>query len=333
MTAFPEAASARDRFVLDRRRSRTRPDPWAMPRTSVEHERAADGTVVAVLTIFLVGKECAWRCTMCDLWQHTLEGDTPRGAIPWQVGAAWALRPAGCTTVKLYNAGSFFDPHAIPDDDYGPIADALAGASHVIVESHPSLIGPRTIRLRDVLQPGTVGSGPVALEVAMGLETCHPEALARLNKRMTAADVARAAERLRHDGIASRVFLLISPPFVPIGEQDEWLLRSVDAARAAGATAVSLIPTRGGNGALEALTDDGAFIEPSFADIERSLELALDRVAGSGMRVFADVWDLPRFVRCPSCAGDRGARLQAMNRTQRRAPSVACGDCGGDRRP
>jgi radical SAM enzyme (TIGR01210 family) len=301
-----------------------------MPRTTVEHERAADGTVAAVLTIFLVGKECAWRCTMCDLWQHTLEGDTPPGAIPWQVGVAWAQRPAGCTTVKLYNAGSFFDPHAIPDDDYGPIAGALGGVRHVVVESHPSLIGPRTIALRDRLQSAG-GSGRVTLEVAMGLETCHPEALARLNKRMTTADVARAAERLRHDGIASRVFLLIGPPFVPTGEQDEWLLRSVDAARAAGATAVSLIPTRVGNGALEALTDD-AFTEPSVADIERSLELALDRVAGSGMRVFADVWDLPRFMRCPTCAHAREARLESMNRTQRRAPAVVCGDCGGDRR-
>ena len=49
--------------------------------------------------------------------------------------------------MKLYNAGSFFDPRAVPEADYDDVAAALAGLSRVIVESHPALVGPRVDRL------------------------------------------------------------------------------------------------------------------------------------------------------------------------------------------
>ena len=43
-----------------------------------------------------------------------------------------------------------------------------------------------------------------------------------------------------------RVFLLISPPFVPLVDQDDSLLASIDVAFSCGASVVSLIPTRPG---------------------------------------------------------------------------------------
>ncbi len=45
--------------------------------------------------------------------------------------------------MKLYNAGSFFDPRAVPESDYDDIAAQLVGLERVIVESHPALIGAR----------------------------------------------------------------------------------------------------------------------------------------------------------------------------------------------
>ena len=98
----------------------------------------------------------------------------------------------------------------------------------------------------------------------MGLETAHPDALERLHKRMTVDGFRLAADELRALGVALRVFLLVSPPFVPHAEQDDWLLRSIDVALAAGASAISLIPTRTGNGALEALADQG-LVSPADA--------------------------------------------------------------------
>ena len=93
---------------------------------------------------------------------------------------------------------------------------------------------------------------------------------------------------------------------MPSGEQDEWLLRSVDAAFACGASVVSLVPTRPGNGAMEALADGRTFRAPDLDDIERSFALALDHARGRG-RVFVDLWDLERFADLPRPASRRGA--------------------------
>jgi hypothetical protein len=295
----------------------------------VEDERTADGRSTRVATVLLTGRECPWRCTMCDLWRYTTASDTPSGAIAGQVAAARAALSAErppVTGMKLYNAGSFFDPRAVPEGDYDAVAAALAGLSYVIVESHPALVGARVDRLLAALERHRTGERPTTLEVAMGLETAHPEALDRLNKRFTLERFADAAETLADRGVALRVFLLISPPFVPSADQDAWLLRSVDAAFACGASVISLVPTRPGNGAVESLIPIGLFREPGMEDIERSAALALTHARGRG-RVLVDVWDLERFARCPHCYAARRVRLEAMNLHQRVLPQLVCVAC------
>jgi len=145
---------------------------------------------------------------------------------------------------------------------------------------------------------------------------------------MTVEGFESAADRLRSLGAALRVFLLVSPPFVPKPERDEWLLRSIDVAVVAGASAISLIPTRTGNGALEALADEGWFAPPRLSDLERSLDLAQTHAAGRGTRVFADLWDLDRFSDCTHCLDARRVRLRAVNLEQRVIPHVRCRHCG-----
>jgi hypothetical protein len=328
MSAYPAGAAARNRFILDRRPRRIAHDPWKAQGVLVEPERDALGAVVAVATIFLTGRECPWRCAMCDLWRYTIEHDTPGGALPAQISAARrdiAHSHGLVDRIKLYNAGSFFDPRAVPESDYEPIAEALVGCPHVIVESHPSLVGERVLRLVDALHRRTPDA---ALEVAMGLETAHPEALERLNKRMTVGDFERAAARLRSWGVAVRAFLLVSPPFVPRDAQDEWLLRSIDVAFRAGASVVSLIPTRAGNGTLDAL-DPSSFVPPRLADLERSVDAGLGRVPAGGARLFADIWDLARFSDCDACFDARRDRLRAMNHGQCLLAAISCGACAG----
>jgi radical SAM enzyme (TIGR01210 family) len=263
---------------------------------------------------------------MCDLWRYTTVADTPAGAIAAQVASArsaLADEPVPIRGMKLYNAGSFFDARAVPDGDYDGVAAALEGLSDVIVESHPALVGPRVDRLLSALdRHRPPGRAPAQLEVALGLETAHPAALDRLNKRFSLEEFAHAADGLRKRSVRLRVFLLISPPFVPHYEQDEWLLRSVDAAFSFGASVVSLVPTRPGNGALDALAD-ADFRPPGLEDIERSIALALAEARGRG-RVFVDLWDLGQFARCSQCVAARRERLQAMNLEQTVLAPVEC---------
>ncbi len=330
MRVYPAGAIARDRFVRDRRGQRTRHDAWRHQGVLVEDERTAGGSIASVATVFLTGRECPWRCVMCDLWQYTIAADTPRGAIPAQIAAArdeLRGRSTAVTHIKLYNASSFFDPRAVPEEDYDGVAAQLAGLAHVVVESHPALVGSRVDRFLDALDRHRTGTAALQLEVAMGLETVHPEALERLNKRMTVDAYAVAAERLRARGVSLRAFLLISPPFVPPAEQNDWLFRSIDVAFSCGASVVSLIPTRAGNGALDTLASARAFRAPRLEDIERSIESALDVRPDRG-RILVDLWDLQRFSGCGRCFEVRRARLHAINLEQRLSPRRSCTACG-----
>jgi len=292
-------------------------DPFRPQGFFLEEERSASGELVKSACILLTNKECPWRCLMCDLWRHTLDFTVPPGAIPAQVEYALS-RLGGCPAqVKLYNSGSFFDRAAIPPGDYPAIAAAVSKAGNVIVESHPRLIGERVLRFRDRLRG--------CLEVALGLETVHPEVLPRLNKRFDLRDFSAAASFLRNAGIAVRAFVLVKPPFLEEDEAVEWAVKSAEFAFDCGAGVVSLIPTRAGNGALDRLRETKDFAPPTLLTLERSLEGALRLSRG---RVFADTWDLDKFSQCPECLPARRLRLERINREQRPVPPVRCAACG-----
>jgi radical SAM enzyme (TIGR01210 family) len=329
LTVYPAGGPARDRFVLERREQRPQHDPWRYQGLILEEERTAAGHVSPMAVVLLTGRECPWRCVMCDLWQHTISADTPAGAIPAQIAAArrdWSDHRV-ITQVKLYNAGSFFDPRAVPEGDYDDVASSLSGLARVIVESHPALVGTRVDRFVSALDRRCHSTTPIQLEVAMGLETAHPVALERLNKRMTVTDFDRAAKELLARGVAVRAFALIDPPFVPEAEQEEWLLRSISTARSAGADAISLVPTRSGNGAMDTLAAEGQFQSPRLATIERRFDAALAAECGRG-RTFVDLWNLEQFARCSDCFEARRVRLHAMNLRQTLLPPVECSRCG-----
>jgi len=285
--------------------SADRPYAWL-----VEQEPTADGRLVDVATLFLTNRECPFRCLMCDLWKNTLETPVDSGQIPTQI--RWALAQlASAQHLKLYNSGNFFDPLAIPPKDYEEIARLAAPFERVIVECHPRLIGSRCWEFRRLL------SGD--LEVALGLETVHPEVLPRLNKQMTLDDFARAVQALHAKRVAVRAFILVRPPFLTDAEGLEWAKRSLDYAFALGVECCSLIPTRAGNGALEELARQGLFAPPTLDSLESALEYGLARRAG---RVLLDLWDMDKISPDAPNRVARQARLARMNLSQRLEPPV-----------
>lgn len=314
---YPESASAHDKWILAQRSGRAALNPREPYGFFAEDERTADGVVVPVNTILLTNRECPYRCVMCDLWRNTMTGSVPVGAIPEQIDFAFGRLPRA-RVAKLYNSGSFFDSKAIPAEDYEAIAARLREYDRVIVECHPALVGERVLQFRDLL----VGK----LEVAMGLETAHEGVLGKLNKRMTLGQFAAAADFLQRNEIAMRAFILVQPPFMPPEESLHWAQRSVEFAFDGGATAVTLIPTRGGNGAMEALAAIGEFAPPTLSTLEAAFENGLKMKRG---RVFADLWDARPGGECSGCFNARLVRLRAMNLTQEIAAPVRCERCGG----
>jgi len=209
----------------------------------------------------------------------------------------------------------------VPAADDAAIAALVAPFRRVVVECHPRRVGARALAFARRL--------PGRLEVAMGLETVHPEALVRLRKGMTLADYDRATVTLASAGIDHRAFVLVGTPFVAKEERVEWTLRSIDRAIAGGARVVSLLPLRRGGEALEPLFASGELAPPTLAEVEACLE---PRLSVRAAVVQVDPWDLALLGRCAECAPARRARLARLSRfppTAEGEAPVACASCGG----
>ncbi|HEX3127861.1 MAG TPA: radical SAM protein, partial [Thermoanaerobaculia bacterium] len=59
---YPERAADRDAWILARRSARAALDPRRPYAYLVEDERAENGEVVPVATLFLTNRECPWHC-------------------------------------------------------------------------------------------------------------------------------------------------------------------------------------------------------------------------------------------------------------------------------
>lgn len=293
----------------------------------MEPEPDGTGRLARVLTVLLTNRECPWRCVFCDLWRHTVTSPVEAGTIPSQIDQALGdpgVRADPADVLKLYNAGSYFDAGAIPPADDGAVAERARGFRRLVVESHPALVGDRCWRLRDRLAGGGHGSR-TELEVAMGLESVDPVVLERLNKGVRLDEFDRVAGLLWREGVGLRVFVLVGPPFEAAEEAVTGAVRAARHARDLGARVVSLIPVRGGNGALEALEAQGHFRRHRMGVLERAHEEAL----GLGGSIYlADTWELQGFADCGVCFGWRRDRLERMNRLQRVEGAESCAACG-----
>lgn len=302
-----------DNAILSARPPKNAVDPSRPYAFLVEKECQANGDVDDVAVLFLTNRECPYRCLMCDLWKNTTDATVPVGAIPEQIDYALHRLPLA-SHIKLYNSGNFFDPLAIPPDDYEAIAERVKDFKTVIVENHPRMSGKRVRVFFDILRSMNPA---VTLEVAMGLETIHPAALTLLNKRMTTEHYRQACDSLLALGAALRAFVLLRPPSLDEDEGREWALRSIEFAFDCGVATVSVIPTRGGNGVMEQLQQDGLFASPRLASLESVMESALALQRG---RVFVDLWDAERWSIGEANGSLRIERLHQMNLLQRVIP-------------
>ena len=317
--------------ILDARGPKNRVDPQRPYACLVEQERAADGRIRNVGTVFLTNRECPFRCLMCDLWKNTTDvsitADQLESQIDFAVEKLGTLLQHGekIHHLKLYNSGNFFDRQAIPGESFerltrfvnDPPGDIFQ-LENLVIENHPRLVGAECIEFARSIAP--------RLEVAMGLETIHPAILQRLNKRMTLDDFRSATRTLRENSIAVRAFILLKPPFLDEPQGIHWALKSLEWAFQIGVQCCAVIPTRRGNGAIDQLGEEGWFSEPQLRSLEQVMDLGL-RHSEPGGRLFVDLWDVDRFEACDHCRRDRVQRMERMNRMQAHVPHISCEKC------
>jgi hypothetical protein len=310
-------------------------DSFVAHGSVLEEERRPGGKIEQALTVFLTGAECPFTCSFCDLWQWTLDGPTPPGALTRQLESILEARNGEARNgesrgegarvgqtpdrLKLYNASNFFDQRAVPPEDVLGIAKLGAPFAAITVESHGNTIGAKTLEFARRI--------PGRLEVAVGLETIHPAAAAQLNKRLDLARFDSAARFLSDNGIDLRVFVLLGAPYVPVDETVEWTVRTAEYAVERGASVVSIIPVRGGNGELERLQELGHFTPPRLSQLEESLDLSLQFTSAA---VTADLWDVDHLPACEECLAERVERLRRVNVSGCAEAQVSCGFCGAE---
>ena len=311
------SASTADRRIRSLRPPKAQVDPYKAHGTLVEDERRPDGKVERALTVFLTGAECPFTCSFCDLWRWTTDGPTTPGALISQLESALkSFTGVVPERLKLYNASNFFDQRAVPPGDLLGIAELSAPFAGVTVESHANTIGARTVAFAQRIAG--------RLEVAVGLETIHPVAAPQLNKRLDLARFDSAARFLSENGIDLRVFVLLGAPYVPDEESVEWTVRTVEHAVGRGASVVSIIPVRGGNGEMERLQALGDVTLPTMSQLEETLDRCLQF---TGTVVTADLWDVERLPGCEHCRSERVERLQRLNNTANAEPRIICAMC------
>jgi hypothetical protein len=159
------------------------------------------------------------------------------------------------------------------------------------------------------------------LEVAIGLETVHPELIKRLNKQMTLDDFRDSVTFLSKNNIKSRAFILLRPPFLSEEEGVYWAKKSIDFAFEVGIGCCTIIPVRAGNGAMDFLEGKGDFNKPTIQSLEDVLEYGVNQNKGN---VFADIWDLQLFSNCDNCLNERIKRITNINLNQKIIDKVKC---------
>jgi radical SAM enzyme (TIGR01210 family) len=312
------SASAADRRIRSLRPPKANVSAYKPLSPLLEEERRPNSKIEQALTVFLTGAECPFTCSFCDLWQWTIDGPTPTGALTSQLESVLnAFDPRVPDRLKLYNASNFFDQRAVPSEDLPAIAKLTAPFAAVTVESHANTIGQQTLAF----------AGQIAgrLEVAVGLETIHPAAAAQLNKRLDLARFDWAARFLSENGIDLRVFVLLGAPYIPADESVAWTVHTVEYAVDRGASVVSIIPVRGGNGEMERLLALGDFAPPTLSQLEAALDGCLQFTRTV---VTADLWDVQRLAACEHCVSERIERLRRLNVTGSAEQRIACAACG-----
>jgi archaeosine synthase beta-subunit len=298
-----------------------RPSAWSTPKVFRSQEPDGMGGEVDTTTVFLTGAECPFRCSMCDLWQYTSLGNTPVGAIPFQL--AQVLKPESSHDrrwLKLYNASNFFDPRSIPAEDSKAIAELCSPFERVIVENHPRFCDNRMETFSRAI--------PGQLEVAMGLETIHPDAIAIMNKGMTLADFDRAVAKCQSLNIDVRVFVLLHPPGVHWNESVEWTVRTVAYAMDRRVRHVSVIPVRAGNGWIDRMIDNGKYQLPTvlmirelYQSFSRNKFVSAGVSSGRNTSIEFDLWDFENWHGgCQGCRESLVKHIARCNLEQKITP-------------
>ncbi|MDY0266136.1 MAG: archaeosine biosynthesis radical SAM protein RaSEA [Methanimicrococcus sp.] len=216
-----------------RQRQRIKSKPYDEPAAFWFGKDNLRGEVVDVLTIIFQTSGCYWGkqggCTMCGYVYDSSTGTPSDDDLMAQLDKALAQadrRKVEKFMVKIFTSGSFLDEREISKDVRKSILKKLADDERIIAvlaETRPEFVTDEASK--ECLS--AMGGKP--FEYAYGLETTSDQIRREsINKGFSFEKFKRAVEIAKENGIFTKAYLMLKPPFLSEKEAMEDILKSVD---------------------------------------------------------------------------------------------------------
>jgi len=180
-------------------------------------ENLPDGTPCTAATVILRTKGCAWwwksGCTFCGYFNDVRDDVSIRDMFSqWESAKESTNNFEGCSMVKVYTSGTFFEDRENPPEWQECVLRETAEMGlHLVVEAQAQMCTPEKIKWVAERHPGCT--------VAIGLEAYDDKVLRfHVNKGFTTKQWHRAVEMLRENELRVKTYLIFKPPFMSEGD-------------------------------------------------------------------------------------------------------------------
>ena len=216
-----------------RNRQRIKSKPYDEPAAFWFGKDNLRGDVIDVMTIIFQTTGCYWGkqggCTMCGYVYDSSTGEPADADIMAQLDKALAQaerRKLERFMVKIFTSGSFLDEREISSGLRKQILKKLADddrVAAVLAETRPEFVTQEAaVDCLSVM-------GGKLLEYAYGLETTSDRIRSEsINKGFTFEQFQNAAKIAKQNGIFTKAYLMLKPPFLSEREAMEDILKSID---------------------------------------------------------------------------------------------------------
>ena len=271
-----------------------------------------DGTHCTAATVIFRTRGCAWwwksGCTFCGYFNDVRDDVTTDDLFAQWGEAKRRLDDfEGCSMVKVYTSGTFFEDRENPPEwQEAILKETHERGLHLVIEAQAQMCTPEKIAWVADRHPGCT--------VAIGLEA-YDDAVLRfhVNKGFSTKQWHRSIDMLRENGLRVKTYLLFKPPFMSEGDALELTSKWVSEV-APMSDDVSVNPMNIQRGTIvDRLYRNREYRPPWLWSLVEMLERTHDDIAESGARIIVHptAGGRPRGAHnCGSCDADVLAAIE-----------------------
>tara|TARA_B100001123_G_scaffold60765_1_gene65918 strand:- start:10 stop:1143 length:1134 start_codon:yes stop_codon:yes gene_type:complete len=247
-------------------------------------ENLPDGTPCTAATVILRTKGCAWwwksGCTFCGYFNDVRDDVSAEDMFSqWEFAKESTNQFEGCSMVKVYTSGTFFEDRENPPEwQETVLTETAAMGLHLVVEAQAQMCTPEKIEWVASRHPGCT--------VAIGLEAYDDKVLRfHVNKGFTIKQWHRAVEMLRENELRVKTYLLFKPPFMSEGDAlthtSSWL---IDVARFSDEVSVNPMNIQKGT-IVDRLFRNREYRPPWLWSLVEMIKRTNEKISDSGCRI------------------------------------------------